>query len=186
MLNTSLLLPSTPDMPTSCKVVPTAYTSSRGLAQSNSASENQRHAPFHSRRGSMDKAFITMASDARPQYAGSSCDLCDRNEERCSIQQVNTSVTSRQTQPLQSRTWQCKHRRARACRSSSYVDMYNPPPPLRAADYCRRKQEPLSTATAVAIRPCESSSRRCQRLPTATATSSIDFNTCDGRSCRWE
>ena len=37
------------------------------------AAAHQRHGPFHVRRGSMDRVLRVMASEARPQYAGSSC-----------------------------------------------------------------------------------------------------------------
>lgn len=66
---------SAPDPLTSVSVTPSRLTSSMLLTQSRLVSANQRHAPFHSRRGSTPSALSVMAAAARPQYCGSSCVL---------------------------------------------------------------------------------------------------------------
>jgi hypothetical protein len=53
--------------------MPDCWATLSGVQQSKSSSLNQRHAPFHTRPGSMCSAFRHMASVARPQYAGSAC-----------------------------------------------------------------------------------------------------------------
>lgn len=62
--------------PRTCESVrPSCLTSSTGLQQSSISSWNHRHGPFQTRRGSMESALRTMATEASPQYAGSACVL---------------------------------------------------------------------------------------------------------------